>query len=281
MVVRCGDKSLHKHWGAPARTWDLAVSYYGTTDDAFPEADYVHRYKGGKWDGIASFFAENPDCLEKYEYVWFPDDDILTENSAVVALFEAARTFKLDLCQPALSEQSYFSHLITLCDPSFRLRYTNFVELMVPVFSRSLLRKAQPQFQSTRTGFGLDFLWPRLIEDPINKIAVIDSVTVTHTRPVGGELHQSLTPGMLNGTRELERDLSAARVTGNSRVNGVSVPSIYPHSGVTSDARFVQSRVVLATMQARSYFARRKNATQPIKTIAIVRYFIKLIMQRG
>lgn len=58
-VVRCGDSSLHRNWVMGRRHFDVGVSYYGSDSAAeFPEADYVHRCKGGKWDGLFLFFEQ-------------------------------------------------------------------------------------------------------------------------------------------------------------------------------------------------------------------------------
>jgi hypothetical protein len=40
-------------------------------------------------------------------------------------------------------------------------------------------------FDITESGWGLDILWSKLLGYPTDKIAIIDSVTIEHTSPVG------------------------------------------------------------------------------------------------
>jgi hypothetical protein len=56
---------------------------------------------------------------------------------------------------------------------------------MAPCFSRDFLKQMLPSFNENRTGWGLDLYWPTKIAD-WTRIAIIDAVTVRHTRPVGG-----------------------------------------------------------------------------------------------
>lgn len=193
VVLRCGDQSLHPGWSSPNRNWDLATSYFGSQDDKlFPEANFTHRFKGGKWNGIYAFFQAHPETIEQYDFFWLPDDDIEATCQCIETMFQTARTYEFELAQPSLARGSYLSHLLTLNNPCFIYRRVNFIELMVPVLSRELLIKTLPLFESTRTGFGMDYFWHRFTSDPTKNVAILDNVTVTHTRPVGGALHKML-----------------------------------------------------------------------------------------
>lgn len=190
VILRCGDQSLHRPWRNKDSRWDLAASYFGNDPELqFPEARYVHRYKGGKWDGIYNFCKSNPDVLEKYDYFWFPDDDIAADPDALNRLFRIVEDNNFELAQPSLQPGSYCSHLITLHNSKFQYRNVNFVELMVPLVSRELFVKLLPLFEKARTGFGIDFVWNRFTSDPSKAVAIIDAVQVKHTRAVGGALH--------------------------------------------------------------------------------------------
>ena len=65
------------------------------------------------------------------------------------------------------------------------LRYVDFVEIMCPVFSTRALRVCRGSFRDSVSGFGLDHLWPALLGGARSRIAIIDSVGVIHTRPLG------------------------------------------------------------------------------------------------
>ncbi|MFE9789835.1 DUF707 domain-containing protein [Nocardia salmonicida] len=189
VVLRAGDTSLHEQWlaGPPPRTWDLVISYFGADRDRY-RIDEVTRIdrKGPKWPALHHVLTVDlVDVIDEYDYIWLPDDDLATDTATINELFECVARYRLSLAQPALTEDSFFSHEITLVDRRFELRHTNFVEIMAPCFSRDFLKRCLPTFAGTQTGWGLDFHWPRFIDDS-SSIAILDSVTVRHTRPVGG-----------------------------------------------------------------------------------------------
>jgi hypothetical protein len=47
-----------------------------------------------------------------------------------------------------------------------------------------------PTFGEIISGWGLDYVWPRFLDNPPLQCAVIDRVQVRHTRPVGGPNYQ-------------------------------------------------------------------------------------------
>ena len=205
VVLRAGDGSLHPNWLAGSRDWDLAISYYGLDEQkVFPEASYLHRYRGGKWDGLRDFFASHPDVIERYDYFWLPDDDILTDASSINKLFELMKQYHLELAQPSLTANSYFSYLVTLKCPCFSLRYTTLVEIMAPILTRSHLIKVLPYFEITQSGFGLDLIWHRLTSDPACKAAILDQVSIVHTRPVSGAAAEQLGHQLVSRWKEKE-----------------------------------------------------------------------------
>ena len=204
VVVRAGDLSLHPSWlkGGEPPTFDLAVSYYGDDPSRFHDAPLRHHFKGGKWDGIHAFFSAHRDLLERYDWIWLPDDDIETTAASINRLFDVAEQYQLALAQPALTWDSYFTHLVTLQNRKCMLRWVNYVEVMVPIFSSDLLRRVLPVFAEHRYGWGMEFLLPRWMPDPALKTAIIDTVTVRHTRPVGtGPLNSA------SGAAERESEL--------------------------------------------------------------------------
>jgi len=211
VLVRAGEKSLHPQWleGAAERNWDLVVSWYGEPDYVPVADERVLRRKGGKWDIIHAHFTEAPELLGQYTHFWLPDDDIATDAAAINALFLAMEAERLSVGQPGLSADSYFSPIHTLASPSFRLRYTRLVEVMVPCLTRALLERMLPHFKDTSSGFGLDAVWARLDADNRGKAAIIDAVTVRHTRPVGkflaGRLRASGIDSRADGRRIRER----------------------------------------------------------------------------
>ncbi|PXX61694.1 hypothetical protein DFR70_108252 [Nocardia tenerifensis] len=189
VVLRAGDTSLHEQWlaGPEPRNWDLVVSYFGDVPHRYRTGD-VRRLdrKGAKWPALHHVLAVDlAESIDDYDYIWLPDDDLATDTASINAMFDYAARYRLSLAQPALTEDSYYTHEITLVDRRFDLRYTNFVEIMAPCFHREFLLHCLPTFATTQTGWGLDFHWPRFVRDT-SSIAIVDAVTVRHTRPVGG-----------------------------------------------------------------------------------------------
>ena len=194
VVVRAGDQSLHPQWTSDpaARVWDLVVSYFGNDPVRFRGAG-ENRIddKGQKYPGLLALLTRE-DFWRGYDYIWLPDDDLAAEQSAIDNLFDSMARLDLALAQPALSWTSYFSHLVTLSHPSFRLRMTNFIEIMAPCFHRPFLETCLPTFGENMSGWGLDWVWPRMLRPSPHRCAIIDHVVVTHTRPVGGPNYDPL-----------------------------------------------------------------------------------------
>ena len=187
VIVRAGDRSLHPEWlrGTGAMHWDLAVSYFGDDPNRFrTESETRIDDKGTKWQGLHALMTRT-DFWRRYDYVWLPDDDLSTDKQTINAFFSNVAELRLSLAQPALSWRSYFSHPVTIRHPSFRARWTNFVEIMAPCFERSFLETCVPTFAETLSGWGLDWLWPDRLGPDTRRSAVIDAIEVTHTRAVG------------------------------------------------------------------------------------------------
>jgi hypothetical protein len=210
VIVRAGDGSLHPQWTSSpeTRTWDLVVSYYGSDPDLYRDSS-ARRIddKGQKWEGLHRLLTRES-FWRDYDFVWLPDDDIASTQEDIGRLFELMAELDLDIAQPTLDWHSHFSHAMTLRWPSFSVRFTNFVEIMAPCFKRSFLETCVPTFGGLRYGWGLDFVWPAMLGGGLRRSAMLDSVSVTHTRPVGGPTYDRLRaaePTPLEEGREILR----------------------------------------------------------------------------
>ena len=187
VLARVGRNSLHRCWvdrGQP-RDWDLVLVPYQDIEPQDPEDCTVTEViTGPKWTGLRELL-NGWDGWRDYDHIWLPDDDIFASHTAINQMFEVARALGLDLFAPALHESSYFAHFDTMVNRRFGGRRTGFVEIMMPGFSRTALEKLLPTLDLTPTGWGwgLDSLWPKLLG--YENVAVLDAVTVIHTRPVG------------------------------------------------------------------------------------------------
>jgi hypothetical protein len=190
IISAVGDSSLHKEWISGEPDFDLVLIYYGDNDEIF--SDYTKdtpvciRQKGQKFPLTGAFLHHNLSMMARYEYVWLPDDDISISTDCLNRLFSLAGQYDLSICQPSVAAvDDQVSHAITRPVKNVKLRFTNFVEVMMPLFKTKTLLALCDDFSFSESGWGLDASWSYRLNDPENKIAVIDEITALHTRPVG------------------------------------------------------------------------------------------------
>jgi hypothetical protein len=84
----------------------------------------------------------------------------------------------LDIIQPSfIPKYSQISHQITVSQPGLFMRYTNFVEVNTPVFSKEALTKCMIVYDPILVGYGIDYLFIWLLgQNQKNKYAIIDSI---------------------------------------------------------------------------------------------------------
>jgi len=124
------------------QNFDYALSWFGDEAPEMAEgAAFVHLQKGPKWPGLEKTIVAHWDTVKQYRYLWLPDDDLLCVPEQVSRMFAVCSDLKLELAQPALTTDSYFTHVITLQHSAFQVRFTNFVEIMAPVLSIDLFAR--------------------------------------------------------------------------------------------------------------------------------------------
>jgi len=145
VVLRANAASLHTQWASDIseedRNWDLCISWYDQTLSANlgPHEYLTHQAADRKFTAIyALFYPGSP--LWNYDYIWLPDDDLLTSKRDINRLFEVCYRYDLLLAQPSVTAQSFASHPVTRQDERFWLRFSMFVEIMCPIFSNQALR---------------------------------------------------------------------------------------------------------------------------------------------
>lgn len=269
VVVRAGRNSLHPQWlgGAAERSWDLIVSVYDSAahfDDG--EGVRVELRPGGKWDGIHALFAES-DLLDRYDFIWLPDDDIAATAQDIDAIFAAMQRYDLQVAQPSLTHDSYYSLFPVMSCPGFTLRYLNFVEVMVPCVRAGLLRQVLDDFRTSMSGRGMDWIWCRLAPDPRYKAAVLDSISVRHTRPVGTLLRGTI--ASRGTTPEDEERALNARYGVQRRIP----PVVY--AGIDAKGRRLEGSVRLGFAMARGYLNALREFRRPLQAVEKVWQLIR------
>ena len=219
IVVRAGDRSHHPHWlGAGERDFDLFVSYYGKIPGQFRgKADHYEAGEGPRWPAHDRLCRERWDLLGAYDYIAFVADDVKARQSSWDDLFAICRRYALDLAQPAV--KGPVSHQITRPQAGCVLRYTNFVEIMCPVFSRASLALLRDTFGESVSGWGLDFLWPKHLPYPRHRMAIVDAIRVRHSR-APSTLAPVLAGLGISAQQELDRLLALHGLTMDQQEHG-------------------------------------------------------------
>jgi hypothetical protein len=209
VVVNAGDTSLHPRWlnEASSRNFDMFVSYFGNVPDKFRAgADYYENLAGLKWPTLARLCSQRQELFSMYDAFWFPDEDILADTRTICRMFDLFHASNLWLAQPALGAGSFATYKELLQIRHARLRFTDFVEVMCPLFNRQALAVLNFTFSLSVSGWGLDLLWPHLLNYPEDRIGILDETPVIHTRRVGsGPLYLHLAEIGINPQLEVCR----------------------------------------------------------------------------
>lgn len=184
VFVPVGKDSLHRQLLKGDAGFDLHLLIYDGSYNKFcNDSDFVACDAGYKMDMIYRYLHRHPELFEKYEYFFLLDDDILISTEDVNRLFSMMREYQLKIAQPSLV-MSYYTYKHTAFHPFYILRYTNFVEMMMPCFSRDALKAVLPTFEKEIRWCGIEMHWPVLVGSNHKDMAIVDAVSAKHTRPV-------------------------------------------------------------------------------------------------
>ncbi len=201
VVMPFGRKSLRSDWltDTEGRDFDVVLMcYHDMPGDPHVNHPALKSYQLNdfKWWMIADLFERDaPELLAQYENFYFIDDDIETDKRAINYLFDCFERSPFRLAQPALTRDSFMSWKALRVKLLSGHRYVSTVELMCPLMTRDVVQALLPIFKLTKSGWGVDLLWGRQVDEKFgpNRIGVFDVVQVRHGRPVGkGELYDKL-----------------------------------------------------------------------------------------
>lgn len=145
----------------------------------FRDCHVIHVNGYNKWDFARDFLA--PDIVREYEFLFVWDDDLNVTNFDPDLFLAVMSHNRLEMAQPALSRDSYFSHRITLQRQGIG-RLTDFVEVMAPVWTRA----AWPAWYKMLTpdnpwGWGYDLAAHSACG--YERMGIVDCTTVRHSKP--------------------------------------------------------------------------------------------------
>lgn len=150
----------------------------------------VIRDQGHKWQLAVRYLR--PKEVEEYDFLFFWDDDIEITGFDPLRFVRIIHENRLQMAQPAIESRHGLSHPITARRPcrapwrfagseeEYRVvgRLTNFVEVMVPVFTREAWQEIYGYLsEDNQSGWGYDYV-------PLSRKGIIDALPVRHTRPV-------------------------------------------------------------------------------------------------
>lgn len=184
IIISAGKDSLHRELFEGERDFDVHLLVF---DDSYNkhcnDTDFIVAMSGYKMDMTYRYLQRHPEYLSHYEYFFLMDDDIRITTASVNRLFQLMREYSLRIAQPSLV-LSYYTYEHTLHNPACKLRYTNFVEMMVPCFSCEALVKVLPTFEEKVRWRGIEFHWAKLIQSNKHDMAIVDDVVCVHTKPI-------------------------------------------------------------------------------------------------
>ena len=240
VFVRVGKNSLHRNWLDPStqRRWDLQLSQYDDDPDIGQGGDLeLSVDKGTKWDSIYRYLIANPELLDRYKYIMFMDDDLLITTHALNRFFEICEQHDLMVAQPSIHISGYSNFPVLTQLPGIQLRYATFIECMAPAIRTDYLKAFLPHLKRTVTGWGIDHVWTMIMDNPAYKSAIIDEISMVHTRP-----HTA--------TSKVYKDFAKMGITPKAEMRKFLTPyqglprGMFIYGGLSSDGRHLSDVVI-------------------------------------
>jgi hypothetical protein len=121
-----------------------------------------------------------------YNYIGLLDDDQAIAVSGLNRLLEIADQQGLDVFQPAVSADSYYSHAMFVQKKEHSPEKVHWVEIMSPFLRKEIFESGKDFYKSNISSYGVDrYLFPYL-QRKLNlcHTAIIHEVSIKHLKPV-------------------------------------------------------------------------------------------------
>ena len=135
----------------------------------------------------------------EFEWLVIVDDDAELPEDFLDRFLDEAERFDFALCQPARTADSYTDHGIVTQMAGLSARRTRFVEIgPVVAIRHDAIPLLLPFGTACGMGWGLDFIWPELIESEGLRMGIIDAVPIAHRlrKTVTGYDHEETSRAM-------------------------------------------------------------------------------------
>lgn len=199
---------LIREWMSnPDRSFDVLNNYYSADCVDSSDGDCVVFQPGTKFTAMRRLAQLRPDLLHRYRYMLFIDDDIDVDGGGLDRMFAECEKLSCPLAQASLDYTSHCVWPVMKVDRSARRQnlQVNTVEIMMPVISGDLFWRSIGYFDQSISGFGLDLLWAKLLEETGSAYR-IGSVVAHHGKSIdqtGGAYYEFLRAHHINAKSEL------------------------------------------------------------------------------
>lgn len=121
-----------------------------------------------------------------YNYIGLLDDDQAIAVSGLNKLLEIAEQKELNVFQPAVSVDSYYSHSMFVQKHGHAPELVHWVEIMSPFLRKEIFESGEAFYKTNISSYGIDrYLFPYL-QKKLNRChtALIHEVSIRHLKPV-------------------------------------------------------------------------------------------------
>lgn len=161
---------------AVVQRW-AALAPGGCGDCDLPSTELVFTEREPKFT-ILNLLTKD---ASSFDWLLLCDDDVEVTEGFLDRFIGLSQTYDFALSQPARTAGSYTDHPITQVMPGIQARRTRFVEIgPVVCVRRDAIPLILPFAEESGMGWGLDFVWPRLLEAAGLRLGIVDAAPIAH-----------------------------------------------------------------------------------------------------
>jgi hypothetical protein len=171
-------------WIGREQNYDIMVVYYGDEQERYDryasKVDYILKRKGSKFQNFGFVYKNHKEIIDKYDRFFILDDDIIFKTKDINEMFKLSKQYNFWICGPTYKNtpDCKISHPVTVSESGNLFRYTDFIEVGVPLFNRTALDKLMEYYDNELIGWGIDFLYIWVCgKNEKKKFALIDKIT--------------------------------------------------------------------------------------------------------
>lgn len=155
----------------------IALAPEGAGDCDLPCTVDIRRERIPKFQLINELTAD----AARFDWILLLDDDVELPPCFLDRFIAIAEACDFALCQPARTADSYIDHPIVMENPGVRARRTRFVEIgPVTAIRRDAAALILPMPADSGMGWGLDYVWPHIMEKAGLKMGIVDATPIAH-----------------------------------------------------------------------------------------------------